>query len=63
MLLGEKVERGKEQVAILPEIYIKQQAQLTVVIGKLVVPKLVSYKIIFHSLDHNEATVYEEVHV
>lgn len=63
MLLGEKVELGEEQVTILPETYNKQQAQLTVVLGKLVVPKLASYKSIFHSLDHNEATVYEEVHV
>jgi hypothetical protein len=63
MLLGEKVELGEEQVTILPETYNKQQAQLTVVLGKLVVPRLASYKSIFHSLDQNEATVYEEVHV
>ena len=63
MLLGEKVELGEEQVTILPETYNKQQAQLIVVLGQLVVPKLVSYKSILYSIDHNEATVYEEVHI
>lgn len=63
MLLGEKTELGESQVTILPETYSKQQAQLAVVLGKLVVPKLASYKSIFHSLDHSEASTYEEVHV
>ncbi|MEK7599887.1 MAG: hypothetical protein AAB462_02540 [Patescibacteria group bacterium] len=63
ILLLEKVELGEEQVTILPETYNKQQAQLTAVLGKLVVPKLASYKSIFHSLDHKDTTVYEEVHV
>jgi hypothetical protein len=63
MLLGEKTAFGEDQVTILPETYSKQQAQLTTVLGKLVVPKLVSYKSIFYSLDHSEASTYEEVHV
>lgn len=62
MLLGEKTELGEGQVTILPETYSKQQAQLTVVLGKLVVPKLTSYKSIFYSLDPNEPSVVEEVH-
>lgn len=63
MLLGEKTELGEDQITILPETYGKQQAQLTIVLGKLVVPKLASYKSIFHSLDHHDVTTYEEVHV
>lgn len=63
MLLSKKVELGEEQVTILPETYNKQQAQLSVVLGNLVVPKLASYKSIFHSLDLSVSTVYEEVHV
>lgn len=63
MLLNDKVELGDEQVTILPETYNKQQAQLSIVLGKLVVPKLASYKSIFHSLDHSVSSVYEEVHV
>lgn len=63
MLLGEKTELGEEQVTILPETYSKQQAQLTIVLGKLVVPKLASYKSIFHSLNPSENNLIEEVHV
>lgn len=63
LLLGEKTEFGEDQVTILPETYSKQQAQLTVVLGKLVVPRLASYKSIFHSLDPSEHAVVEEVHV
>lgn len=54
MLLGEKTELGEHQVTILPETYHKQQAQLSVVLGKLVVPKLTSYKSLFYSLDSSE---------
>lgn len=63
MLLGEKTKLGEDQVTILPETYSKQQAQLTTVLGKLVVPQLASYKSVFHSLDPSEHTVIEEVHV
>lgn len=63
LLLVEKANLGAHQVTVLPETYSKQQAQLSVVIGKLIVPKLASYKSLFHSLDPHGSTVYEEVHV
>lgn len=63
MLLGEKVELGGDQVTILPETYGSQQSQLMTVLGKLAVPKLASYKTIFHSVDPSVHAVFEEVHV
>lgn len=63
MLMSEKAELGEHQIAILPETYNKQQAQLSVVLGKLVVPKLTSYKSLFYSLDSSEGDAYEEVHI
>ena len=63
LLLVEKSQLGEHQVTVLPETYNKQQAQLSVVLGKLVVPKLTSYKILFHSLDPHQSTMYEELHV
>lgn len=62
MLPVEKTKLGEDQI-ILPETYSKQQAQRTIVLGKLVVPKLASYKNILHSLDNREPTIFEEVHV
>lgn len=62
MLLGEKTELGRDQITVLPETYKKQQAQLTTVLGKLVVPKLSSYKSIFYSLEHDDIATQEEVH-
>ncbi len=63
MLLGDKAELGEDQVTILPETYSKQQAQLTIVFGKLVVPKLTSYKSVFYSLEPSDVAIYEEIHV
>lgn len=63
MLLGRKAELGEDQVTVLPETYAKQQAQLTTVLGKLVVPKLAGYKSVFYSLEPSDTTVQEEVHL
>jgi len=63
LLLGKKSDLGEHQITVLPETYNKQQAQLSVVLGKLVVPKLASYKSLFHSLDPNGTALYEEVHI
>ncbi len=63
MLLGEKTKLGGNQVTILPETYTKQQAQLSIVLGRLIVPNLTSYKSLFYSLNPSENGSYEEVHV
>lgn len=63
MLLGEKTELGERQITILPETYNKQQAQLLVVVGKSVVPKLASYKSLFYGLDLSQEVACEEAHI
>lgn len=63
LLLHKKADLGGDQVTILPETYTKQQAQLTTVLGKLIVPELASYKTVFYSNVPNETHVIEEVHI
>jgi hypothetical protein len=63
MLLIEKTKLGENQVTILPETYSKQQAQLSTVISKLVVPKLAVYKSLFYSLDPDEGVTQEEIYI
>jgi hypothetical protein len=63
MLLGEKVKLGEDQVTVLPEVYRRQQTQLAIVLGKIVLPELVGYKSIFYSLEPSGTVLHEEVHV
>jgi hypothetical protein len=53
MLIGEKAGLGPNQVTVLPETYEKEQAQLTTVLGQLVVPELSSYEPYYFTLGEN----------
>lgn len=50
MLLGQKTELAPDQVTVLPDTYQKQQGNLAVVLGKLVIPNLASYEAQYYSL-------------
>ncbi len=59
--LLKKAQLGSHQITVLPEIYTKQQSQLAVVLGKLTVPMLISYKTIFHNLAQDSDENYQEM--
>ncbi len=51
MLLGQKAELASDQVTILPDTYQKQQGNLAVVLGQLVIPSLANYEAQYYSLN------------
>lgn len=51
MLLGQKAELAPDQVTVLPDTYQKQQGNLAVVLGQLVIPSLTSYEAKYYSLN------------
>lgn len=51
MLLGRKAELAADQVTILPDTYQKQQGNLTIVLGKLVIPGLGNYETQYYNLN------------
>jgi hypothetical protein len=63
LLVEEKTTLAGDQIVVLPKTFSSQQAQLSVVLSKLVLPNLSSYSTVFYGLDDLErsSAVYEEV--